>query len=806
MRSFTRLVSLFVLFASAPLFAAPSVVTVDGRQLFVQKRLGDGSLGPSQAYTIRGVFWSPAGASTDTTKDDPDNVTKRRAEIGTWVATDAPLLAAMNVNTVVMPIDPGIDAAALAILDTLYANGLMAVITADEGSNNVARVDAVVAALKDHPAVLGWMLGNEWNINYYFTNPPISIQEAAARTETAAQHVKAIDTGHPVISSYGDIHIAAAGRTLDDTEHYVNDVCTSVDIWALNIYRGNSFGTLFTQWASISGKPMFIGEFGTDAFRTLGFTPRGLVDEVMQRDWTLALWDELHGHLSANVPEATAIGGCFFELNDEWWKVAPPLVQDKDGPNLAGHPDGIANEEYFGLTDINRNPRLLYDALADAFEEAYEPPGLRRFRAVSRGSATDFGYVWMFQDGAQLYYRTNTGNPSTTGRGFNIAVIDPATGQLQQAIRNFDTWNASHGEMTDAFCQMNAFLDAVPDGMLLLLSIADEAGLNQDFSPAVFCNPRPDASCVNDSRTRLAALGSQQIAQYCYRDSWAMATIKGTGVALDEARSGSGEVDVEATLPVPTRTVTVTLVGDGAVHTVPAGPAFPLGSSVTLHAIAAAGATFASWSGDCAGGSSPCTLTMSANRAVTATFVSPPAAVDARYTGSAASITWPAMPGAASYDVERSSNGSTYVPVASPGLPSATDAAVVLGKAYLYRVRSRSAEGVPSGWSAPDLMTAIAFVNDPLAALSTRVRAVHVTQLRTAANAVRGLAGMAPSTFTDPSLGTLRIRALHVTELRAALDPARAALGLGALAYARPSLGGLNVSAVDVMELREGVR
>lgn len=806
---FPRIVLSSVLLLAVPLLAAPSTVTLDGHQLIVRKRLGDGSLGPAHAYVIRGMFWAPAGKFTDTDKNDVDNVSKRRAEFGNWVATDAPLLAAMNVNTVVMPIDPGTDGAALAILDVLYANGIMAAITVDEGSNDLARVDAVVAALKNHPAVLGWMLGNEWNINRYFTSPPISVHEAAERTQTAAEHVKAIDPDHPVISSYGDIDIAASGMTLADTETYVNDVCTSVDLWALNIYRGNSFGTLFSQWASITEKPMFVGEYGTDAFRTLGALPAGLVDETMQRDWSIALWDELFGHLSANVPEAVAIGGVFFEFTDEWWKVAlseggSPFVQDTGGTTFAEHPDEIGNEEFFGLADIDRNPRLLYTALQEAFEETYQPPGLRRFRAVSRGSKTAFGYMWMFQDGAKLAYRTNTGNPATTGRGINVAVIDPATGELQEPVRNFDTWAGSHAG-TNAFCELDAFLEAVSDGMLLLLAAADDTGFSQNFPESAWCVARNDGSCAANARQQIQALGSTLIDDYCYRYSWAMAAIKGTGV-IEETLSGTGEVDVEATLPVPTRTVTLTIVGEGAVHSVPAGPAFRLGTSVTLHALPAAGATFASWGDDCAGTATTCTLMISSNRTVTATFVSPPASVDAWFNGSAASITWPAMPGAASYDVERSENGSTYVPVGSPSSSSAVDVGVMVGKAYLYRVRSRGAEGLPSAWSAPDLLTAIAFVNDPLVTLSTLVRAVHVTQLRSAANAVRMLAGLAPATFTDPSLTALRIRAVHITDVRSALDAARAALGLPPVSYARAALTGLAVNAVDVMELREGAR
>src|SRR5450755_2193553 len=43
----------------------PSIVTVSGHQLIVQKRLPDGSLDQPRPYIIHGVNWSPAAAAPD---------------------------------------------------------------------------------------------------------------------------------------------------------------------------------------------------------------------------------------------------------------------------------------------------------------------------------------------------------------------------------------------------------------------------------------------------------------------------------------------------------------------------------------------------------------------------------------------------------------------------------------------------------------------------------------------------------------------------------------------------------------------
>ena len=95
-------------------------------------------------------------------------------------------------------------------------------------------------------------------------------------------------------------------------------------------------------------------------------------------------------------------------------------------------------------------------------------------------------------------------------------------------------------------------------------------------------------------------------------------------VTIDQARN------VSATFSIDLYTVAVSRAGTGtgSVASVPGGIAcgtdctepYSYNQSVVLTATAAAGSTFTSWSGDCTGTASTCTLTITANRAVTATF------------------------------------------------------------------------------------------------------------------------------------------------------------------------------------------
>lgn len=527
--------------AVEPGFASgPSVVTVNGRQLIVRRRKPDGTLEPAAPYIIRGVAWSPASANTAA------NNTSRRAAFAELTPIDAPLIAAMNANTVRTYLEPPLDASGLAVLDQLYSNGIMVILTVDEASNDMSRIQQTVNFYKNHPAILMWLLGNEWNINLYHGNAS-SVSDAAQRTQAAAALIKTLDTNHPVASSLGDIDIDAAGKRLADTQHYVNNVCTSVDVWGINLYRNKTFGMVFEQWQSITTKPMFVGEFGTDAFQTTNYPPltcpvAGSVNETAQANWNVSLWNDLHWNLSALYPAKVALGGTLFEWNDEWWKIAPAGSQQNCGHDKTpgGHPDLISNEEYYGVVDIKRNKRQLYSAMQAAYAATYRPPATPQlFRAVSAGNFAEF-----LKDNFSFYKKFGGAGG---GRGFNVAVINPCTGGLLQPVRNFDTWGTRDSGVDRK--ALIDFLDGLPNGGLILIAVGDEAGLN-NFPEVDACShlQRP---WVTETFVALEKLGSQKIRTYCYRDRWAMISIKGQANALAEQLSRSAEVSIQTSLAAP---------------------------------------------------------------------------------------------------------------------------------------------------------------------------------------------------------------------------------------------------------------
>jgi len=83
------------------------------------------------------------------------------------------------------------------------------------------------------------------------------------------------------------------------------------------------------------------------------------------------------------------------------------------------------------------------------------------------------------------------------------------------------------------------------------------------------------------------------------------------------------------------------------------------------------------------------------------------------------------------------------------------------------------------------------------------VKATHLTEVRTAIDAVRALANLSPAPNTDPVTAGGIIKAVHVTELRSAINEALVALSLSSPAYTDPSLTNVRVKAVHIQELRD---
>ncbi len=206
-------------------------------------------------------------------------------------------------------------------------------------------------------------------------------------------------------------------------------------------------------------------------------------------------------------------------------------------------------------------------------------------------------------------------------------------------------------------------------------------------------------------------------------------------------------------------------------------------------------------------------LTAWDRRAVEALYPSPPAPASLVATAAAGGVnlTWAAVTGAMSYSVYRTADNVSYSKVGTPATNLFTDASAAPNTAYLYKVTA-VISGVESAFSNKDLATTILFTDPVLGVQSTIIKAVHITELRTAIDAVRKLANGGvgnPFGYTDSSITaqSTGVKKVHLTDLRNALDPARATLGLSPLAYTDPAIvqQSTAVKAAHFAELRNGV-
>ncbi len=328
----------------------PRWVTVEGRAMYV-----DGA-----RYQIRGVGYSPVpvGQSPDTWSWPTTSG---------WYDDDFELLHLMNCNTI-----RTWSKVTRPLLDAAWRHGLLVVcgFPADPAAHDFSlpaerealkeEFRAYVGDFEQHPAVLMWCVGNEVNQGAGESSYWYSLLDEMA----AVAHAEEGEPHHPVTTANGETS-SIGSPVLQTTDAEM----PNLDLWGANVYRGLSFSALFQDFETRSGKPLWISEYGTDAFDAR--PTHQTVDEETQAQVALGLWREIEGNLE------TCAGGALMEFCDEWWKMGDPSVHDASGmPLPALPPDATANEEYWGMFAVApredgpdaRTPRRVYEMLGGEWQ------------------------------------------------------------------------------------------------------------------------------------------------------------------------------------------------------------------------------------------------------------------------------------------------------------------------------------------------------------------------------------------------------------------------------------------------------
>jgi len=311
-------------------FEDSEVVSVKGRQL----RIND------TPYFIKGVCFNPVEKGH--TERDFTNID-----------LDLALMNEAGINTirVYKPIDE------VSVLDKIAAAGIK-VITSF-GYNQEGHFDILtgsyldyVNTYKSHKAILFWELGNEYNYHPEWFDGDITNWYDSLQIAADAIHQN--DPNHPVASAHGELPDSA---TLAAS--------TNVDLWGLNVYRWDNPEAIFNQWSALSDKPMYLSEAGSDSYMTVAN------HEFTKGENQQAQAQSLNNILS-HVFDNKAInsGVLVFSFTDELWKAGNPDKQDVGGwaPASSGVPyDGTANEEYWGILDVNRHKKDAFHVLKEFY-------------------------------------------------------------------------------------------------------------------------------------------------------------------------------------------------------------------------------------------------------------------------------------------------------------------------------------------------------------------------------------------------------------------------------------------------------
>ena len=293
-------------------------------------------------YFIKGICYHPV----------PIGETKRNFEM---IDTDLSLMKEAGINTirVYSPIDD------VKILDKIDKAGIKVIINFGYNQNgfydilNNTYID-YVKKYKDHKAILFWELGNEYNFNPQWFNG--NLENWYNSMNSAAENIKKIDMNHPVSTAHGEIPSLKA-----------LSMGSKIDLWGMNVYRWDNPTSIINEWKKISDKPIYFSEIGSDSYMTVA------KDGFIKGENQFAQAEANKKIITRILNASNDVSGLLiFQFVDGLWKAGNPNQQDIGGwaPNSTGVPyDGTANEEFWGIVDINRNKKKTFEIIKKLYNE-----------------------------------------------------------------------------------------------------------------------------------------------------------------------------------------------------------------------------------------------------------------------------------------------------------------------------------------------------------------------------------------------------------------------------------------------------
>jgi hypothetical protein len=277
----------------------------------------------------------------------------------------------------------------------------------------IRQYDKMVKSTVNHPAVFGYMIGNEifdgvtGNATFW-TNFGKLINAALGAGLSQNKRpflMSATNDNFTLQNSWPAIKLGEASGML-----------TNLDAWCINIYRGPQFGgsgnSVFTQYLALgTKKPLILGEWGTPhttrpipTYGTDATTPISNLDDVPESQmgqgqpyfaaqpvatFLNTQWNTVKANLKAERNQV-CVGGFIFDWCDEYWKggnnnvqIGGPSAGFQHGAFAGGYWDeagfgvtSAVNQSTYGQGKPNISRRLFkgYNAIK-TFYNASSPSG-----------------------------------------------------------------------------------------------------------------------------------------------------------------------------------------------------------------------------------------------------------------------------------------------------------------------------------------------------------------------------------------------------------------------------------------------
>ncbi len=247
--------------------------------------------------------------------------------------------------------------------------------------------DMMVKSTVNHPAILGYCVGNEIFGGNVTSNP--QFWENFGALVNKAHQAGRSQNADPFLMTATNDNYTPAQTWPAVQQGEASGKLSNLDAWGINIYRGPQFGgggnSVFIQYKELMTslnikKPLILGEWGTphstrQAPGVYGGngsagSPTNL-DDVLQdqmgplkpyfdatttSQFLTTQWQTIKANVGAG-PNQVCVGGFIFDWCDEYWKAQPnnpnPTVQlggpnqDFQGGAFAG---GYWDEAWFGIT------------------------------------------------------------------------------------------------------------------------------------------------------------------------------------------------------------------------------------------------------------------------------------------------------------------------------------------------------------------------------------------------------------------------------------------------------------------------